>query len=430
MKLRSLFLAGLAVMAMASCSNEDDAIVNDKQQVEKSALIQFQLGFAQSGTRASVAGTDQVGTADENQISSVIMVLDYPGTNIARQVCNYQLADFSANANKTLYTLKSEENVAPGNATVTVLVNSNAAIDSSTDLSTIESAATYETSLDALTAKNGIAEAGKFLMTGKKPAIIAPNQKNEITVQVARVAAKLEERSAKTFTTNDQAYNITLNDYTFMNLNTKTYQMADKGAYASTEEGFFQHFVANKTQAVFNESTAIKTITGAPAEDKVGQITYCMENSVAAAPTTIVYKATATFTDETHQTAAAAEGTGNIYKYKGLTYASFDDLNKIDDFQGSLSNAPYNLSKNSTFEDFIKYGIQLYKGGVCYYTAKIETGTSNYVITRNNWYKLSVSTIATLGDPGFDTPIPEIKTTLKLTVEVMPWKVWNNDIEL
>ena len=27
----------------------------------------------------------------------------------------------------------------------------------------------------------------------------------------------------------------------------------------------------------------------------------------------------------------------NIYKYKGLTYASFDDLNKIDDFQGSLS---------------------------------------------------------------------------------------------
>ena len=401
MKLRSLFLAGLAVMAMASCSNEDDAIVNDKQQVEKSALIQFQLGFAQSGTRASVAGTDQVGTADENQISSVIMVLDYPGTNIARQVCNYQLADFSANDSKTLYTLKNEENVAPGNATVTVLVNSNATIGNDTDLSTIESAATYETSLDALTAKNGIAEAGKFLMTGKKSAIIAPNQKNEITVQVARVAAKLEERSAKTFTTNDQAYNITLNDYTFMNLNTKTYQMADKGAYASTEEGFFQHFVANKTQAVFNESTAIKTITGAPAEDKVGQITYCMENSVAAAPTTIVYKATATF-----------------------------DLNKIDDFQGSLSNAPYNLNKNSTFEDFIKYGIQLYKGGVCYYTAKIETGTSNYVITRNNWYKLSVSTIATLGDPGFDTPIPEIKTTLKLTVEVMPWKVWNNDIEL
>lgn len=162
MKLRSLFLAGLAVMAMASCSNEDDAIVNDKQQVEKSALIQFQLGFAQSGTRASVAGTDQVGTADENQISSVIMVLDYPGTNIARQVCNYQLADFSANDSKTLYTLKNEENVAPGNATVTVLVNSNATIGNDTDLSTIESAATYETSLDALTAKNGIARSRKI----------------------------------------------------------------------------------------------------------------------------------------------------------------------------------------------------------------------------------------------------------------------------
>lgn len=41
MKLRSLFLAGLAVMAMASCSNEDDAIVNDKQQVEKVLLFNF-----------------------------------------------------------------------------------------------------------------------------------------------------------------------------------------------------------------------------------------------------------------------------------------------------------------------------------------------------------------------------------------------------
>ena len=108
-------------------------------------------------------------------------------------------------------------------------------------------------------------------------------------MQVARVAAKLEERSAKTFTTTDQAYNITLDDYTFMNLNTKTYQMADKGAYASTEEGFFQHFVANKTQAVFNESTAIKTITGAPAEDKVGQITYCMEENVPYLPVTVLY---------------------------------------------------------------------------------------------------------------------------------------------
>ena len=58
-----------------------------------------------------------------------------------------------------------------------------------------------------------------------------------------------------------------------------------------------------------------------------------MENIVASAPTTILYKSTATFTDDTHQTAAASECTGNIYKYKVLTYASFDDLNKIDDFQ-------------------------------------------------------------------------------------------------
>ena len=46
-----------------------------KQQVEKSALIHPQLGLHKVAQGASVAGTDQVGTADENQISSVIMVL-------------------------------------------------------------------------------------------------------------------------------------------------------------------------------------------------------------------------------------------------------------------------------------------------------------------------------------------------------------------
>ena len=43
MKLRSLFLAGLAVMAMASCSNEDDAIVNGGENAAKDAALQFPI---------------------------------------------------------------------------------------------------------------------------------------------------------------------------------------------------------------------------------------------------------------------------------------------------------------------------------------------------------------------------------------------------
>lgn len=45
MKLRSLFLAGLAVMAMASCSNEDDAIVNGGENAAKDAHYNSQLVF-------------------------------------------------------------------------------------------------------------------------------------------------------------------------------------------------------------------------------------------------------------------------------------------------------------------------------------------------------------------------------------------------
>ena len=58
MKLRSLFLAGLAVMAMASCSNEDDAIVNGGENAAKDAALQFSIGFPQT-TRATTASGDK-----------------------------------------------------------------------------------------------------------------------------------------------------------------------------------------------------------------------------------------------------------------------------------------------------------------------------------------------------------------------------------
>ena len=88
------------------------------------------------------------------------------------------------------------------------------------------------------------------------------------------------------------------------------------------------------------------------------------------------------------------------------------------------------LSDNSSYEDFNKYGIQKYTEGICYYRAEIKTGAETKIV-HNNYYKLSVSKITELGDPGTNIPTPgDPLTYLKLNITVAPWTVWNNDIIL
>ena len=63
MKLRSLFLASLAALAMVSCSNENDpAIDGGEANVEKKALLE--LGFAFPKTTETRA-TTEAGLATE-----------------------------------------------------------------------------------------------------------------------------------------------------------------------------------------------------------------------------------------------------------------------------------------------------------------------------------------------------------------------------
>ena len=77
-----------------------------------------------------------------------------------------------------------------------------------------------------------------------------------------------------------------------------------------------------------------------------------------------------------------------------------------------------------------KYGIQKYTKGICYYRAEIKTGAETKIV-HNNYYKLSVSKITELGDPGTNIPTPGNPLTyLKLNITVAPWTVWNNDIIL
>ena len=80
--------------------------------------------------------------------------------------------------------------------------------------------------------------------------------------------------------------------------------------------------------------------------------------------------------------------------------------------------------------DLEGYEIEKYTNGVCYYDAPIQHVGKNCTIERNNWYKLTVTTIDDLGWPGELPPPPTAPTKLIVTAQIQPWTIHNNNIGL
>lgn len=427
MKLRSLFLASLAAMAMVSCSNEDDQIVNGGSvNAAKDAALQFTIGFPQT-TRATAEANDN-GETYEQQVNTISFVLKY-GDNTPTAVYHFE-NDNDPNTpgfTQTNLLIKTEKvEVSSGVAEVFVYVNpvTEVTID---NYATLQETANYSNMNDLGNIANPTG--ANFLMFGKGTCtIVAGIDANEALVDVSRVAAKLAETTevSKVFTVENNAnMKIKLIEYTYVNLNKVTNVTDDKNIYTPTDlTEYFQNFMPTGSSYQTFGNWEIKDMN---ATDKV---TYCLENDNANAPTMILYKAQVTeFPDYT-------EGANFYIDAQGNLFPSFNKMN--EKFNGQLTNKDLYtgmdgvtaLSDNSTYNDFNKYGIQKYEAGVCYYRAEIKTGVATKIV-HNNYYKLTVDKITKLGDPGTDTPpTGDPLTYLTLDITVKPWIVWKNDFEL
>lgn len=417
MKVRNLLLAGLAVAAMTACSNENDEIVDNGQvQGTENALIRLGISYP-TVTRA--AGDTEDGLAKEQSFETAKVIVNGDVHTYARQ-------DFTVDEkDKTLY-LKDGIPVAAGDVDVYVILNLKEDITTSTGLTTLTASANYDvSSLDGLT--DYIAKEGKFLMsnaggTAAKGTVLAGKEAT-VKVNVERAAAKLMEQSKKEAFTNiasdtykGENLNITLNSYSFVNLQKDTYVLANATPIASN---FFQPYDATNDTWGY----APKAILGNIQEENptaTENITYCLENKDAANNTCVVYEAVATWGD-------AEEGADFYVTSEDVVYKDFASLN--DKYENMLKEN--NLTSSSTAADFRAAGvpIKMYEGGKCYYKADIYTNaTSNKTIARNNVYKLKVSSITKLGDPT-PTPTPDA-ASLKIEVKVLPWTINLVDIIL
>lgn len=424
MKLKSLFLASLAAMAMVSCSNEDDQIVNNVG--EKNALLNFGITVPMATTTRGTTTDDQkeaaVGTTPENKINTIMFeVTNGTQTFTSKE---YTLTTDFTKKDEGVYVMNEAVNVYPGTSTITVWVNG-----AKTQTGTVSAYANNE--LDGLgdIAKIENADNGNFMMSGSEKVNIKANEENKVTVKVTRLAAKLVESTPdyvfpKTLTNTDKSQsvdvNITFTDYTFANLNKKSNVL--EGIVYDNEE-YFQPYVASKVSALWKDTF----VSTKKVDDK---ITYCLENANVDNATYIHYMAKVTLANG--DDAKLMDANGTFYVYEKTMY-SWTELRKVVVSQGIImgdlldANNCDQSTDNATLQK--KLGVQKYTEGICYYSAPIQTANAAKIL-RNNWYLLNIKSVKGLGLPDVGTPDKDPNTTLLLTTEVKKWVVNTNDFEL
>ncbi len=411
MKVRNLLLAGLAAVAMTACSNENDETVDNGQvQGTENALIQLGISYPVT-TRATEEGL----TSEQTFETAKVIVNG--------DVHTYEYKDFKVDENDNTLYLKDGIPVSAGQANIYVILNLQG--EPTTPYASMTASANYVSTLDGLTGY--VAKPGEFLMSNENGAVktvtVEAGNVAIARINVERAAAKLVEQSKKEAFTNitpgvyTEALNITLKQYSFVNLQKDTYVLANTTPIASN---FFQAYDA--TQATWNYVS--KSITGnlqnvTETANSTDNITYCLENKDAN-NTRVVYEAVATWGEGTEATTFYVTSEKEVY-------TSFESL--AVKF-GNMLDAN-NLTAESSAADFRAAGvpIKMYEDGKCYYTADIYTNTAtNKTIVRNNVYKLNVSSITKLGEPT-PTPTPD-PASLKIEVKVLPWTINLVDIIL
>lgn len=423
MKLKSLFLASLAAIAMASCSNEVEGVDNGINNVEKNAKLQFSIGFASAVTRAD--GTTELGSDKENKVNTVnIRVVYQEGT--ADDVFNFAFpGDFAKADNNNVYTLNPDKlmEVAPSaKATLYVTVNGDEKV-------TLNGTATATYNEEA-SIRTGVAEDNNFLMSGSASTpIVANSSANEATVKVNRVAARIDEVTENkieefTFETDYRNFNGEIYEtvktsmtaevigYALYNLNKNT-NIFYSETFATPD--YFQPFVADKANEVAYDSFINKTIGTTN--------TYSLENNSKTNITSVIYKVQYKY-DNT-------DATGDFFTFEkdGVTvlYKDFDSLDKDN---GEKFSKGFGLNAGSTYDEFIAAGVTKYEAGIAYYTRPITTTGNSEMIARNNCYKLNVTGISGLGKAVVDPKEPGKPTLLQLTVSVMDWTINPNNFTL
>lgn len=470
MKIKNLFLAGLAIVALSACSDDDKELTPSGSQVKG----YISVNIAQQTKTSQTGATEDPSTGTESNISTVKIVL----TNAAGLITEV------VNATMTTPPTTDAVQVSAGQHYVYALINYDG-----TPSGNIQEVINVAAAADATSGyKNG-----SFLManefnggapTGPKGAVsvtISESQNStaataaEATIKVDRVAVKIVDDTDYTasapavteLSTATSAFvdGVEITGFVILNVNKQFNLIQDWDAnsvlltplHADASKNISEQYYYNISAYTTLEKDGngdiekIEDISTA-ADFKMGaaNIVYATENrpSYKALSNGEYTSGKGETTGVIYRVVAKKGGTnvGTFFKYGTVLSTNWDDI-------AALNNTLPSAVTATNYPELRAKGVQVYEDGIMYYSHFIKDVNVNHQINnknyfgvfRNSSYKLKVNKFSAIGDdvPGgsvnpvdpdptkptdptdptdpTNPPIDEEEAYIKVTVTINPW---------
>ena len=454
-------LALAAVLLFASCKNDKNQPKNEAGD----AYVSFTFNLPQGGTRAGVdgkhAGDFYDGTADEQAIQKVRVVLFDPSSEVVKYAFDYNITatggaaatgEIAGTATAAKFTTKAKEVVTQDYKMLAILNGTAEVLAATEEGKYLKDAQAVLTSDVATLSGNGKAimmSNDRGLVDVKSTSMKKKDTDAEaapVTVNVDRILAKVFVGGTPTFA-NGKLTNIkwqlnTTNTKTFIyrqfaQVNTNLDTFADETATDGSTR--FTRYAKDPNYSGAFNAADFTYLEGTPAlngtfgfNDADGQ--YCLENTMDAPSQKIQQTTTfilsGTWTPDNHDGITFTEGetwydwkgfsftTAKMVEYKAILDDATNDKPEINGtpngFKAALKaaitagmtvDAQGDVNASGQFGDIVAY-----KDGFCYYQSLLirhfnnnqsakEMGYGRYGVVRNNIYKINIKEIKHVGTP-------------------------------
>ncbi len=491
-QLMSLLL--FAAVTQYSCINDADVAFSDETHSDSNGNLAlfFEIPNVALSRSAESSGVTEVGSKEEYAVKSLTVYLfDSTTKTLKDQQELKNINQTGANGQKIQYTA-DKITVNPGTYNIFAIANGKAITGniSTQDafLNAVDGITYSEGKIPSVPA-NGFVMTNRGA-ANLNVEVSKPTDSDKVTsvsIGLERVVAKIElTQKQETFPLKDPAgkvyCTIKLNNFRMLNLATQFYtfrhtavlnDFQEPGAYTDENFGdvndengyvidpyFFKKTVEGAkdftnadgffAQALVNLDINDSNWAGMAQANSWSHI-YCLENcmyidaQLNAYSTGVMFKANMdiatdrVFDENGDNISNPSNWTTRLFYFNYNFYTSVDAIRKL-----VLNNLPEDITDDSDTKTLAKYSIKRFQKSEnysCYYNYWIkhednnstEMGVMEFGIVRNNIYRLSISKVAGLGsgEPYIEPEQPdEYKAELDINIDVFPWAVRNQDVEL
>ena len=483
-----------AAVTQYSCINDADVAFSDETHADSNGNLAlfFEIPNANGTRSAESSGITETGSKEEYAVKSLtIYLFDSTTKTLKDQQELKNIQQIKTDLEEIKYTA-DKITVNPGTYNIFAIANGKAVTgDISTQdafLNAVDGITYSEGKIPSVPASGFVMTnrgAANLNVEVKKPT--DSDKVTSVSIGLERAVAKIElTQKQETFPLKDPAgkvyCTIKLNNFRMLNLATQFYtfrhtavlnDFQEPGSYTDENFGdindnngyaidpyFFKKTVEGAKDFTNADGFFAQALVDLDINDsnwagmaQAGSWShvYCLENcmfvnaQLNAYSTGVMFKANMdiatdrVFDENGDNISNPSNWPSKMFYFNYNFYTSVDAIRKQ-----VLNNLPEDITDDSATEILAEYSIKRFQkteNYSCYYNYWIkhednnstEMGVMEFGIVRNNIYRLSISKVAGLGsgEPYIEPEQPdEYKAELDININVFPWAVRNQDVEL